>query len=101
MQLINKEIKRKNKILTPKEEEFFPLEWVENTVRSLKPTRNENGKIKYKHALQYLTRVIDQNSPHFDLVLGLASFATANHLTDKQKEKAHEIIAYYEELGVL
>lgn len=100
MQLINKEIKRKKEIIAPKEESY-PLEWVENTVRSLKPKRNKEGGMKYKHALQYLTRVIDQNSPHFDLVLGLASFATANHLTDKQKEKAHEIIAYYEELGVL
>lgn len=77
------------------------LKWVENKVSSLKPERNKEGYIYYDDALKYLVRVIEHNSPHFDLVLGLASFAVANHLTDKQSQKAAEIIRYYEEKGVL
>lgn len=77
------------------------LKWVENKVFSLKPERNKEGCMYYADALKYLVRVIEQNSPHFDLVLGLASFAVANHLTDKQAKKASEIIKYYEEKGVL
>ena len=77
------------------------LEWVENKTYSLKPKRDMEGRIYYTDALKYLLRVIEQNSPHFDLVLGLASFAVANHLSDKQAKKANEIINYYEEKGVL
>lgn len=39
--------------------------------------------------------------PYFNLILGLASFATANGLSDKQAARASEIIEFYEKEGVL
>lgn len=83
------------------EENVYPLIKVIKRVTSYKPIRNENGAMKYKDALQYLVRVIDQDEPSFPLILGLASFATQNKLSTKQAEKADEIIAYYEKKGVL
>jgi hypothetical protein len=57
--------------------------------------------MRYKDALVYLVRVIKQDQPDFNLILGLASFATANGLSDKQAAKASEIIKFYEKEGVL
>lgn len=88
---------RKRRIMNKKE--LYPKEWVVDEVQSLKPKRNENGCWLYKDVLQYMVRVMEQDSPLFSLVLGLASFATANKLTDRQREKADEIIKYYEERG--
>jgi len=82
-------------------EEKFPREKVIKRVASYKPIRNENGAIRYVDALQYLVRVIEQDNPAFQLILGLASFATNNHLSEKQREKADEIISYYNRMGVL
>lgn len=83
------------------EEEKYPKERVIKRVTSFKPIRNSEGSMRYKDALQYLVRVIEQDEPAFPLILGLASFATQNKLSDKQAEKADEIIAYYENKGVL
>ena len=83
------------------EKDNYPKEIVQKRTKSFKPKRNSAGAMLYKDALQYLVRVIDQDNPVFDLVLGLASFATANKLSQKQQEKADEIITYYENEGVL
>ena len=79
----------------------YPFKWVEKRVKSKKPIRNEKGVMRYKDALVYLVRVIKQDQPDFNLILGLASFATANGLSDKQAAKASEIIYFYEKEGVL
>lgn len=83
------------------EEEKYPKERVIKRVTSFKPIRNKEGSMLYKDALQYLVRVIDQDEPAFGLILGLASFATQNKLSDKQAEKASDIIKFYENKGVL
>lgn len=83
------------------EKENYPKERVTKRVTSFKPIRNEKGVILYKDALQYLVRVIEQDEPAFSLILGLASFATQNKLSQKQAEKADEIINFYENKGVL
>lgn len=82
-----------------KNKEQYPKEWITKEIKSLRPTRNKNGAILYKDALQYIVRVMEQDSPMFSLVLGLASFATSNKLSFKQKEKADEIINFYEDRG--
>lgn len=82
-----------------KEEKTF--EWVENTTLSKKPIPDKNGKITYRETLTYLVRVIEQDAPYFDLVLGLASFATNNCLSERQAEKANEIIRYFHKKGVI
>lgn len=73
---------------------------VTKRIKVLKPVR-KYGVMYYKDALQYLVKVIDQRAPEFNLILGLASFATANKLSDKQSERADEIISYYESQGIL
>lgn len=83
------------------EKDKYPKEVVQKRIKSFKPIRNEEGSMLYKDALQYLVRVIEQDNPVYPLILGLASFATANKLSTKQAEKADEIIAYYENEGVL
>ena len=83
------------------EKELYPKERVIKRITSFKPIRNERGTVLYKDALQYLVRVIDQDEPSFPLILGLASFSTQNKLSQKQAEKADEIIAFYENKGVL
>ena len=90
----------KNKAETIAEENPYPVEWVKKEVSSLKPI-NAGCGFRYKEALQYLVRVIDQDAPHFDLLLGLASFATANGLSPRQKEQADKILEYYQNRGVL
>ena len=75
--------------------------WVSHKSKSLKPSRGIKGEISYKYALQYLLRVIEQDVPVYDLLLNLASFATANKLNDKQKVLADKIISYYETRGIL
>lgn len=82
-------------------EEKYPYEIVIKRTKSKKPIRNEQGALLYKDALKYLLRVIDQDEPSYDLILGLASFATANKLSEKQALKADEIIYYFERKGVL
>lgn len=83
------------------EEEKYPKTKVTKRVTSFKPIKNDEGRMLFKDALQYLVRVIDQEEPAFDLILGLASFATQNKLSEKQAGKANEIIRYYENKGVL
>lgn len=73
---------------------------VEEKVIQKKPTTT-NKTIDVKLALQYLSRVIDQDDPVYVLVLGLASFATANKLSEKQFSKATKIISFYIKKGVL
>ena len=73
--------------------------WETKKTLSCRPIFTQNPT--YKECLQYLVRVIEQDSPHFPLVLNLASFATSNELSDKQKIKADEIISYYQRKGVL
>lgn len=94
-----KEKKKNKKEIEPRSEKYFPTVWVEEQVRSLKPTGK--GKMLYKDALQYLVRTMEHDSPLFEFVLGLASFATANKLSPLQMEKADEIIRYYIKKGVL
>lgn len=81
--------------------EEYPFTWVEKRVKSKKPIRNEKGGMRYKDALVYLVRVLKQDQPDFNLILGLASFATANGLSEKQAAKASEIIKFYEKEGIL
>lgn len=84
-----------------KEKDEFPFEWIEKRIKSKKPIRNEKGSMLYSDALKYLIRVIPQDSPSFDFILTLASFASCKKLSDKQAEKASEIIRFYEKEGVL
>ena len=53
--------------------EEYPFKWVEKRVKSKKPIRNEKGAMLYKDALVYLVRVLKQDQPDFNLILGLAS----------------------------
>lgn len=76
-------------------------EWVENLTYSFRPNLDKNGVINYKLALQYLARIIDQDLPNFEFILNLASFATTNKLSNKQRYEADKIIQYYEDRGVL
>jgi len=76
-------------------------EWVENLTYSFRPKLDKNGAINYKLALQYLTRIIDQDLPNFEFILNLASFATTNKLSDKQRYEAIKIIQYYIDRGIL
>lgn len=77
------------------------LEWVENKTLSLKPKKDKDGSYYYRDGLKYLLRVIEQNSPHYDLVLGLAYYACQNRLSRKQADKAEEILSYYEKKGII
>lgn len=81
--------------------EEYPLKRVIKRVECFKPIRNDKGAFRYKDALQYLARVLPQNDPSYGFILGLASFATANQLSNKQREKADEFIEFYESKGVL
>jgi len=72
-------------------------EYIEFTQKLKKP----NPKSKVSEILIYLVKVIDPDAPDFDLILGLASFATANKLTNKQMIKAIKIFKYYLKVGVL
>ena len=82
-------------------EKGYPLEVVTKRVKSYKPIRNENGSILYKDALKYLFRVLPPDEPSLDVILGLASFATANNLSDKQAKLADKFIDYWEKRGIL
>ena len=80
------------------EQEGIHFTIVTKRVKSKKPVP---GRYVYKIALQYLVRVIDQDTPDYDFILSLASFATERELTEKQREKADEIIRYYIKKGIL
>lgn len=82
-------------------EKGYPLEVVTKRVKSYKPIKNENGSILYKDALKYLFRVLPPDEPSLDVILGLASFATANNLSDKQAKLADKFIDYWEKKGIL
>lgn len=82
-------------------EEGFPLQIITKRVKSYKPIRNDAGKILYKDALKYLFRVLPPDEPSLDIILGLASFATANNLSEKQAKLADKFIKYWVERGVL
>lgn len=82
-------------------EEEYPLEWVLKRVKSKKPKVNKKGSMRYKDALQFLTRVIEQDNPLFEYTLTLASFATQNKLSDKQAIEANKIINFFRKKGVL
>lgn len=82
-------------------EKGYPLEVVTKRVTSYKPIKNEKGSILYKDALKYLFRVLPPDDPSLDVILGLASFATANNLSDKQAKLADKFIDYWEKRGVL
>ena len=82
-------------------EEGYPLEVVTKRVKSYKPVRNEKGSILYKDALKYLFRVLPPDEPSLDIILGLASFATANNLSDKQAKLADKFIDYWQKRGDL
>lgn len=82
-------------------EKGYPLEVVTKRVKSYKPIRNEEGSILYKDALKYLFRVLPPDEPSLDIILGLASFATANNLSDKQAKLADKFIDYWQKRGVL
>lgn len=81
------------------EKEGYPLEIVTKRVTSYKPIRNSEGSILYKDALKYLFRVLPPDDPSLDIILGLASFATANNLSDKQAKLADKFIDYWEKEG--
>lgn len=82
-------------------EEEYPFEWVLKRVKSKKPQRNKNGSMRYKDALQFLTRVMEQDNPLFEYTLTLASFATQNRLSEKQAIEADKIIYFFRKKGVL
>lgn len=82
-------------------EEKYPLITVEKRVKSKKPLRNEEGVLLYSDALKYILRVIPQDTPSYDFILTLASFAVCGRLSEKQAKKADEIIYFYEKEGVL
>jgi len=70
-------------------------------ITCLKPSRDLQGQIEVKYCLQYLVKVVSQENPNFEFLLNLASYATSNCLSDKQKEKAIQFIEFYEKEGVL
>ena len=83
------------------EKEGYPLEVVTKRVTSYKPIRNSEGSILYKDALKYLFRVLPTDEPSLDIILSLASYATANNLSGKQVKLAEKFIDYMEKRGVL
>lgn len=82
-----------------KQQQLYKIEWVKEEVISAKPIDIGHG-LPYKETLQYLVRTMGQRNPLFKLVLSLASYATANHLSPLQQEKADEIINYFRSKGV-
>lgn len=79
----------------------YPYKLVKKLVKLKKPIRNESGEMQYSDALKYLVVVLPQDTPSYDFILTLASFAVCGRLSEKQMKKADEIIWFYEREGVL
>lgn len=78
----------------------FPIKIAEDTIWSFKPDISRG--YYYKDVLQYLVRVMPQNSPDYNFTLSLAAYVTdRGRLSDKQIARAEEIIELYSQKGFL
>ena len=69
---------------------------------AIKPLINTTGDYYYySDVLKYLLKVIEQDDPVFELLIGLTSFALRGNLSEKQLSKIKEIISFYKNKGVL
>ena len=74
---------------------------VEITSVAIKPLINTGDYYYYSDVLKYLLKVIEQDDPVFDLIIGLTSFALRGNLSKKQLDKIEKIISFYKNKGVL
>lgn len=74
---------------------------VEITSVAIKPLITTGDYYYYSDVLKYLLKVVDQDDPVFELIIGLTSFALRGNLSDKQLTKIKEIVSFYKNKGVL
>lgn len=74
---------------------------VEITSVAIKPLINTGDYYYYSDVLKYLLKVIEQDDPIFDFIIGLTSSALRGNLSKKQLDKIEKIINFYKNKGVL